>query len=202
MVWSKETMHMLIPCAQCGKLIQRKRSHLTGSSNSFCSRACSSAYRRTGLTVPCHWCGAPTYKAPSRLTEQNFCSARCRNRWMGQMNIEVRNVPGHTAGHKAPHLTDLNRRRNPLGRIGTNGKPASSKRYRRIAEQMLGRPLAKDEEVHHLNGDRCDNRPENLAVLPRSQHHRLHMYLACGRMESLQEGGDVKCQKKPPSPEA
>jgi hypothetical protein len=44
--------------------------------------------------------------------------------------------------------------------------------HRLVAEAKLGRPLARGEVVHHVNEDKGDNRPENLAVLPSIAHHR------------------------------
>ncbi len=42
-----------------------------------------------------------------------------------------------------------------------------------IMETILNRPLTKEECVHHINGDKSDNRLENLAVIKSNQHHRL-----------------------------
>lgn len=62
------------------------------------------------------------------------------------------------------------------GRVWINGKRVAVKQHRWIAERILGRPLLPEEDVHHINGNKTDNRVENLEVILHGKHSTLTGY--------------------------
>lgn len=49
------------------------------------------------------------------------------------------------------------------------------KLHRIIMENIIGRYLSENEVVHHINHNRQDNRIENLKVMDKKEHMRMHM---------------------------
>ena len=104
---------------------------------------------------------------------------------MTTYNRDVLNKPGHNAGHKADHLSEWNRKRNALFAIELDPEKRgdrNGKEARRIASEMLGRDILPSEHVHHIDGNPGNNSKDNLAVMDKHDHLRLHAAVARDRM--------------------
>lgn len=77
-----------------------------------------------------------------------FCSHKCHGEWN-----RGKNNPTYKGGHL-----------NKQGYIVLSVKGNQIKQCRHVMEHLLGRKLASHEQVHHKNGNRSDDKIENLEL--------------------------------------
>ena len=84
-----------------------------------------------------------------------------------------------------------------LIRVGIGHRLADVRGYayehRLVAEAKVGRSLASSEHVHHVNGDKTDNRPENLEVLTAAEHRVEHRSYERGLRSPNENNPETPC---------
>ena len=109
------------------------------------------------LTGICSWCGELCIwfsHNKRKRPEKQFCSISC--------SISDRNWKGGSHHNE--------------GYVRLNGTKCYE--HRSIAERVLGRPLKQNEVVHHINGNKADNRNCNLLICDVGYHFWLHQRMA------------------------
>lgn len=149
-------------CRQCGVVFYPR----SGGPNNFCSMPCRLTHQKRGrIPRTCEHCGKGFFRSPSTVAAGGgrWCTKDC------QLKGEGRTGQGRTHNGKPVRKTFTG-----YLRVWEPGHPQASngwvREHRLVAERALGRLLEPDEHVHHINGDKTDNRLENLQVLGASEH--------------------------------
>jgi hypothetical protein len=156
---SRALPRVTLECAQCGKPFTVLGSHAKDYhgrlARKVCSKACQALLmRKSETTFICGHCGKETPYKYNKANQgfvyaQRYCSKRCaddaqRTGFIDKHGYRVYNIGGKQVAE-----------------------------HRLVMEDMLGRMLEPDETVHHKNGNRLDNRSDNLELWT-GRHGRGH----------------------------
>jgi len=98
------------------------------------------------------------------MAEKYGCSLSTVSDWMNNHGIEARPHPQILINHEGYEYFQDKK----------NGDRKRIKHHRLLAVAEYGIKAVKDNDVHHKNGIRWLNYPENLEVMSHDEHMRMH----------------------------
>ena len=149
------------------------------------------AFTKPRIRFICFYCQKSFEVSPGRAKRTpRFCNVKCYGKHLRKQipwnkGVTAKDDPRLATGKRHGMYGKRTPRWNG-GRFVDQGyvfiwlpkHPDASRGYVRehrvVMEKHLGRYLANSEVVHHTNGNRLDNRIENLSVMSARDHARLH----------------------------
>lgn len=166
------------PCTQCGvEFYASKTERANGKAT--CSRKCANDAQRKGILKPCQNCGKMYSVRPSSGPSR-ACSRACYHKLVTVNGI------GRTHNGKEARL-------NKYGYVliwepGFKGSCHGwALEHRVVMAGVMGRDLDRKEEVHHKDGKRDNNHPDNLEILDPHTHGKTTGKIVNARRRSEEE---------------
>lgn len=159
-------------CLQCKQPFLCPRAWVRNGRRKFCSRECGKRYaseNRRGTAHP-RYGMTHTEESKQKISQSkrsNPTRARMENHpnWKGGQYIR--------GGYRLVMARTLDEATQSLVASMTD-EHGYVQEHRAVMARTLGRPLLSKEIVHHRNGDKLDNRPENLELLHLKPHSKIH----------------------------
>ena len=124
----------------------------------------------------CENCGATFYRYPCEIREHTFCCRECARGYLSKKMTRMnRKLNPTRMRDETRRKISVKRKAETILAPDTYEKTLGRHTHRIVAEMKLGRPLREGEVVHHIDGDKHNNAPDNLMVFAsQADHARWH----------------------------